>query len=126
DGRIFFWLGPAGTVTPLHHDMTNNGLAQIVGRKRVKLVAPHYTPVLYNDRHCFSRVDPEAVDLARFPKASAIRVLDVVVEPGEILFIPIGWWHHVRSLETSISISFTHFRAENQFQDGYEGLLGAL
>src|SRR5262249_36846218 len=32
------WIGPAGTITPMHHDLTNNMLAQVVGRKVVKLV----------------------------------------------------------------------------------------
>ena len=35
--QVFLWLGPAGSVTPLHHDLTNNALAQIFGRKLVRL-----------------------------------------------------------------------------------------
>ncbi len=30
----FFWFGPAGTITPFHHDLTNNLMAQVIGRKR--------------------------------------------------------------------------------------------
>ena len=43
------WIGPAGTVTSLHHDLTNNLIAQIVGRKRVKLAPAAEVGKLYND-----------------------------------------------------------------------------
>jgi quercetin dioxygenase-like cupin family protein len=36
-------------------------------------------------------------------------ILEVVVEPGEFLFIPVGWWHWVKALDISISVSFTSF-----------------
>ena len=52
DNRGFFWFGPKGTVTPLHHDLTNNFMAMVRGRKLVRLVAPYELPSLYNDRHC--------------------------------------------------------------------------
>jgi hypothetical protein len=35
----YFWFGPAGTITPLHHDLTNNFMVQIYGRKQVKIIA---------------------------------------------------------------------------------------
>ena len=37
----FFWMGPAGTITPFHHDLTNNFMAQVIGRKRIK-IAPSW------------------------------------------------------------------------------------
>ncbi len=39
----------------------------------------------------------------------SVPVLTTVVEPGELLFIPVGWWHAVRSLDVSMSLSFTNF-----------------
>ena len=41
DGDGFFWLGPRGTLTPWHHDLTNNLLVQVMGRKRVRMAPPH-------------------------------------------------------------------------------------
>ena len=32
-------------------------------------------------------------------------VTDIILQPGEMIFIPRGWWHHVRSLDKSISVS---------------------
>ena len=118
-GRTFFWMGPEGTVTPLHHDLTNNLMAQVVGRKRVKLIAPFELPLVYNHLHCFSRVDPENVDLSRFPLFKDVRVLDVTIGPGDILFLPVGWWHHVRGLDPTITITCTNFKYINHFTEHY-------
>lgn len=117
--RMFFWIGPRGTVTPLHHDLTNNLMAQVVGRKLVKLIAPDCLPYVYNHYHCYSQVDPENVDAGKFPLFSRVKVHDVVIGPGDLLFLPVGWWHHVRSLDPSITITATNFRGINQFNEHY-------
>jgi hypothetical protein len=111
----FFWLGPAGTVTPLHHDLTNNLLAQVLGRKRIKLVPMWDTPFVYNHQHCYSMVDCREIDEERFPEMRNAQIMELVIEPGELLFIPIGWWHHVEGLEPSAMMSFTNFRSPNDF-----------
>jgi ribosomal protein L16 Arg81 hydroxylase len=41
------------------------------------------------------------------------------LEPGEAIFIPVGWWHHVKSLEVSISVSFTNFVFPNYYEWKY-------
>ncbi len=117
--RMFFWIGPRGTVTPLHHDLTNNLMAQVVGRKLVKLMAPDCLPYLYNHFHCYSQVDPENVDAAKFPLFARVKVHDVEIGPGDLLFLPVGWWHHVRSLDPSITITATNFRGINHFNEHY-------
>jgi ribosomal protein L16 Arg81 hydroxylase len=63
----------------------------------------------------YSEVDPDHVDHARHPRFGGVRSLEVLVHPGEALFIPVGWWHHVEALETSISVSFTNFLFPNTF-----------
>jgi len=115
----FFWLGPAGTVTPFHHDLTNNFMMQLLGRKRVRLIAPCHTPQLYNTRHCFTPVDGRAIDVERFPAMAGVPVLDCELAPGEILFLPVGWWHFVEALDISLTVSATHFRWDNDFYSNY-------
>jgi hypothetical protein len=115
------WIGPAGTFTPLHHDLTNNLLLQIVGRKVLLLAAPGEAPKLYNDHHVYSRVrdltEPDIV--ARFPRLDGIRVHRVVLNPGDTLFIPLGWWHQVTALDFSVTITHTNFRWPNDFHATY-------
>lgn len=115
----FLWLGPPGTVTPLHHDLTNNFMAQVLGRKRVLLIDPALTPRLYNHVYCYSEVDLRNVDLARFPLMDGVPVMEHILEPGDLLFIPIGWWHQVMGLDTSITITFTNFHWPNDYSSFY-------
>lgn len=111
--NISLWFGPAGTVTPLHHDGSNILLGQIRGRKLVKLISPFFLDYLYNTHACFSEVDLEQIDYERFPLMKNVEILAITLEAGEFLFIPIGWWHWVKALEVSISVSFQNFIFKN-------------
>jgi hypothetical protein len=104
------WLGAAGNCTPLHYDTAHNLFAQIHGRKRFTVFEPGEGPRLFphalSSRHPHvSRVDPERPDLAAFPAFAGARASEVVLEPGELLFLPARYWHHVRSLDVSISVN---------------------
>jgi hypothetical protein len=116
------WIGPAGTVTSLHHDLTNNLIAQVAGRKRIRIAPAAEVGKLYNHKHVFSEIpdlDDPGIDLRRHPRLSELRSYDVLLEPGEILFIPVGWWHQVKSLDFSVTITFTNFLWRNDFFELY-------
>ncbi|MEO7066291.1 MAG: cupin-like domain-containing protein [Rhodanobacter sp.] len=119
DNRGFFWFGPAGTVTPFHHDLTNNFMAQVIGRKRLRLIPACELANMYNQRHCFTPIDGRDIDVKRFPAAANAQVLECVLEPGEILFLPVGYWHFVEGLDISVTMTFTNFRWDNDFYSNY-------
>lgn len=114
-GKVSLWFGPAGTITPLHHDFWNILLAQVHGRKRVRLVPPTQLRLVYLRNNVYSEVDCEAPDFDRHPLFARATVMDVTLHPGEVLFLPVGWWHDVRSLDVSISISFSNFVFPNEY-----------
>lgn len=108
-GNSFVWFGPADTVTPLHHDNDNIIFAQVYGRKRWTLISPRQKPLLYNDVGVFSSVNLEEPDLTKHPLFRFVKAMTFDLLPGEVLFLPVNWWHHVRALDVSISLSFTNF-----------------
>ena len=117
--KVFLWFGPAGTVTPLHQDALNVLLTQVAGSKLVTLIPSFELPLIYNHIGVYSEVDLESPDYARYPLFQQTSRMQVVLEPGQALFIPVGWWHHVRSLDVSISVSFTNFLAPNDYAPEY-------
>jgi Cupin-like domain len=116
DGSVFLWFGPGGTVTPLHHDVANVLFVQVYGRKLVRLRSPLESHCVYNDIGVYSQVDAAQPDLDAHPLFARTRPFNVLLEPGQALFIPVGWWHHVTALDTSISLSFTNFHWPNAFE----------
>ncbi|MFS2134723.1 cupin-like domain-containing protein [Duganella sp. Dugasp56] len=102
-----FWVGPAGTVTPLHCDYDDNIFAQIWGTKRIFLSPPHHDEFLYpreaNAILFGSPFDPEAPDFDQFPLARQATMIEVIVNPGDMLYVPAGWYHQVRALTFSLS-----------------------
>jgi len=106
--RQFLWIGPKGIVTPLHHDLTNNIFIQIYGKKRFRLIPATEAPYLYNKTHVFSEVDLLNPDLTKYPLVQNLHVLEIDVLPGDCVFIPVGWWHHVVGESASVSLSFTN------------------
>lgn len=105
-----FLMGPAGSVATLHYDIlrTHAYLAQIIGRKKCTLFSPDDSGAIYN-----GKVDPEQPDFNRFPLFRNATAFECVLEPGELLFMPSGWWHHVVALEKSITVSYNFFNRVN-------------
>jgi len=113
--RSSFWFGPAGTITPLHHDTLMLFHTQVVGRKRWRFISPLQIACLYNYNNVFSPIDLDHPDLHRYPDFARAQVLEVIVEPGETVFLPLGWWHQVTALDISLSFSFSNLALPNQF-----------
>jgi hypothetical protein len=101
------WIGNRVRVAT-HHDMTSNLAVVMAGRRRFTLFPPEQVANLYIGPFEFtpagtpvSLFDPDEPDLDRFPLAAEAMAHARVAElaPGDALFIPHMWWHHVRSLD---------------------------
>lgn len=112
-----FWFGPRGTKTPLHHDTTNILFFQIYGQKRIRLISPLHTELLVQLRNFYSQVDCDGTPPALLDQFPSVSIKEVVLEPGDGLFLPAGWWHQVRALSVSINLSFMNFRLPNNFEE---------
>lgn len=104
------WLGAKGCVTPLHFDGSHGFLLQVQGRKRVTLFSPDQRRFLYpavgTPRSHLSLVNLREPDTTKFPLFEQARAQHFTIEPGDVLYLPPGWWHEVESLDTAVSINF--------------------
>ena len=98
------WVGgPLKTQT--HNDRDHNLACVIAGRRRFLLFPPEQVANLYvgplDNPPPLSLVDPEQPDDERFPKfREAMRAAMVAhLGPGDAIFMPKYWWHHVTSLD---------------------------
>ena len=115
------WIGNAVTVQT-HYDLWNNIACVLAGRRRFTLFPPEQLPNLYPGPmditpagQPISMVPLESPDFERYPRfraaLAAARVAEL--EPGDALFIPYGWWHHVQSLR-SFNVLVNYWWAEHR------------
>lgn len=123
------WMGSKGSTAAVHHDPFDNFFVQIYGSKRFTLFPPEVQHALYvyPKTHPASRqaqvninklygedgvsTDSPIVstELAKFPLLAEPIMLgagiEIVVNPGDVLYLPPFWFHQVESLDTAISIN---------------------
>lgn len=110
------WISSAGCVTPLHFDNCHGFLAQVVGRKRFILAHPSESGLMYRQDNILSKnqlsskvdldtwVVPQSAESKQFPNIADVEWLVADLEPGDVLYTPPGFWHHVTSIDISISV----------------------
>lgn len=105
---VSIWLGNRTRIAA-HHDLPDNIACVVAGHRRFTLFPPEQLENLYIGPLDFtpagqaiSLVDFARPDLAKFPKFPAALQHAQVAElgPGDAIFIPSMWWHHIESLDT--------------------------
>eukprot|EP00854_Cymbomonas_tetramitiformis_P004979 gene4979-6067_t len=106
--NIHFWLGPKGTMTPLHYDPISLMHTHVFGRKVWRMIPPECRPYIYNTDRVYTDVDALNFDYKKYPLLKHVWMITETIQPGETLFVPNGWWHHVAGIDKpTISVSFT-------------------
>jgi hypothetical protein len=127
------WIGNALTVQT-HFDLLKNVACLVTGKRRFTLFPPDQLPNLYvgpldltPSGVPVSMVKLDAPDFEKYPRFREAlphaRVADL--EPGDAIYIPFAWWHHVQSL-TSFNILVNYWWSEGGPNSGsYDTLLHA-
>jgi hypothetical protein len=105
------WMSPGGTRTALHFDTVENFNIQIEGEKNFWLYPPRikgmYPHKLNSQAAYVSPVDPRQLDQQAFPNFPESERLEGVLKPGDLLYLPYGWWHQVDTCgERNLNVNF--------------------
>jgi hypothetical protein len=110
------FTGGAGAITHMHFDIDLSHIihTQFLGRKRV-LLFPHQEQYkLYRKPwEVMSFVNFEKyfddrqskIDLNKFPAVNLAKGYEVILEHGDTLFMPAGYWHHMEYLDSGFAMS---------------------
>ena len=107
DRLVSLWFGNRGQ-TATHWDLPRNIACVVAVKRRFTLFPPEQLPNLYMGPvdvtlagQPVSLVDPLTPDLGRFPRYAEAEAAKAVVTlaPGDALYLPSLWFHHVESLE---------------------------
>jgi ribosomal protein L16 Arg81 hydroxylase len=113
--HVRMWFGPAGTYTHLHYDDRNILIVQVIGRKTVRLYAPYFAEAMEQVRPFYAAIDPQVVDVSVHPNAVDAIAAVVELEPGDAIFLPVGWWHAIQARDVSMTLSFLDFGVPNSY-----------
>lgn len=109
-GKIgFMFFGGTDTKVRMHFDidMSNVLHTQFVGRKRIILFAPEYNDLLYKTPlNTYSIADMDNPDYEKFPGLRYVKGYDVMLEHGDSLFMPSGYWHYIIYQEGGFGVAY--------------------
>ncbi len=102
-------LGAAGNTTPIHREIADNLFTVIRGEKEVALFAPHDSRRLesfgpLSGAPHISPIDPRSCRLDRHRGIARCTVWRARVGSGDVLLIPRGWWHAVRTTRPTVAM----------------------
>lgn len=129
------WIGNRLTVQA-HFDLSENLACCVAGRRRFTLFPPEQTPNLYPGPFELTLAGPpvsmvrlDTPDLERHPRfATAVaHALSATLEPGDVLYLPYFWWHHVETLEDfNVLVNYWWSDTETGLGSPFDALLHAL
>jgi hypothetical protein len=109
-------LDCAGARTPMRQARANRLFAQLSGRARFMLIPAAYTGRLLRFQRLHGKPpnllgpDPDA---ARLSALGALHAYDVTLEPGEALYLPVGWWEQTLALDQGARLEVAQFHWPN-------------
>ncbi|MBC8046320.1 MAG: cupin-like domain-containing protein [Fimbriimonadaceae bacterium] len=104
----FMFFGPKNSITRIHQDidMSCVFLTQFEGKKRVVLFPPAQSKLLYRlPFNVHSTIDIDHPDFDTYPGLNYVKGMTAILEYGDTLYMPSGYWHHIEYLEGGYGLS---------------------
>lgn len=109
-GKIgFMFFGGRSTNVRMHFDidMSNVLHTQFVGRKRVLLISQEYNDLLYKTPlNTYSVADFDNPDYSKYPGLRYVKGYDIMLEHGDSLFMPSGYWHYMMYIDGGFGVAY--------------------
>lgn len=107
---IGLWVSPGGNISPLHYDLDNNFFIQSYGTKKFLIYNPWefynlYPNSLFSRTPHISKVNLDNLDIKKYPNFTKTSPIEIIINAGEMFFLPAYWWHHVYSLDLTVSVN---------------------
>jgi len=106
-----FFLAPATTYTPMHCALECNAFIQLHGKKRWIIYPARYQPLLEPPAartvYFHSDVHPDR-DSGKFPLAPYAPSFEVVLNEGDVIYIPPFAWHYVENQTDTIAVGYRY------------------
>jgi hypothetical protein len=110
------FVGGASSITHMHFDIDLSHIlhTQFLGRKRVLLFPFNEQHKLYRkpwevlslaDFSNYSSPEHSKIDYDQFPALKQANGYEVILEHGDTLFMPAGYWHHMEYLDSGFAMS---------------------
>ena len=106
------FVGGEGSIAHMHYDLDVSHIfhTQFVGRKRVLLLPNNQSELIYRMP---STVESAAsfvnwhqyLDTTNYPALEYAEGYDTILEHGDTLFMPAGYWHHMEYMESGFAMS---------------------
>ena len=109
DGLGFTFFAGKDTTVRLHFDidMSNVLHTQVWGQKRVQLFSPANNELLYKlPFNTYSLANIENPDYEKYPALRYVRGQECILEPGDSVFMPSGYWHLMTYLNGGMSVAY--------------------
>ena len=116
--EVDWWMNGGNASSIIHKDAFNQINCLMNGTKEWKLIEYKYEKSLYKawepEREVggYSRVNPERVDLHRYPKVATVPWMFTTLQGGDCLYLPGSMYHQVKSYGTNnfaVSLLFSRF-----------------
>lgn len=104
----FTFFGGAGSKVAMHYDidLSHVFLTQFDGRKRVVLFSPEQSKYLYHLPFTVaSYIDVDNPDFEKYPALKKVTGYETIIERGDTIFIPSGYWHYIIYLDAGFSMN---------------------
>jgi ribosomal protein L16 Arg81 hydroxylase len=108
DGKAFWFFGGRNTEVKVHYDIDCSGvlMTQFSGRKKVILVAPKFSDMMYRLPLNVHSLTGDLTDEKNFPALRHVHASSVIMEPGDALYMPPKYWHYNTYLDPGFAISY--------------------